>query len=120
MHPSDIQKTAIPTLYQITRTTPFGFFEFLRMPFGLMKAGATFQQKIDHATANLDAVFSYLDDLEVASKKKQEHARHLRELFLRLREHGLVINLEKCVFLSQLFFSAIRCPPRAWPRSLTT
>jgi hypothetical protein len=36
--------------------------------------------------------------LEVASKNKQEHARHLRELFLRLREHGLVINLEKCVF----------------------
>ena len=90
MHPADIQKTAI--------TTPFGSFEFLRMPFGLMNAGATFQRKIDRATADLEAVFGYLDDLEVASKNKQEHARHLRELFLRLREHGLVINLEKCVF----------------------
>jgi hypothetical protein len=90
MHPADIQKTAI--------TTPFGYFEFLRMPFGLMNAGATFQRKIDRATADLEAVFRYLDDLEVASKNKQEHARHLRELFLRLREHGLVINLEKCVF----------------------
>ncbi len=58
LHPADIQKTAI--------TTPFGSFEFLRMPFGL------------------EAVFGYLDDLEVASKNKQEHARHLRELFLRL------------------------------------
>ena len=90
MHPADIQKTAI--------TTPFGSFEFLRMPFGLMNAGATFQRKIDRATADLEAVFGYLDDLEVASRNKQEHARHLRELFLRLREHGLVINLEKCVF----------------------
>ncbi len=90
MHPADIQKTAI--------TTPFGSFEFLRMPFGLMNAGATFQWKIDRATADLEAVFGYLDDLEVASRSKQEHARHLRELFLRLREHGLVINLEKCVF----------------------
>jgi hypothetical protein len=68
------------------------------MPFGLMNAGATFQRKIERATADLEAVFGYLDDLEVASKNKQEHARHLRELFLRLREHGLVINLEKCVF----------------------
>jgi hypothetical protein len=63
-----------------------------------MNAGATFQRKIDRVTANLEAVFRYLDDLEVASRNKQEHARHLRKLFLRLREHGLVINLEKCVF----------------------
>jgi hypothetical protein len=68
------------------------------MPFGLMNAGSTFQWKIDRATADIEAVFGYLDDLEVASKNKLEHARHLRELFFKLREHGLVINLEKCVF----------------------
>ncbi len=50
------------------------------------------------ATADLEAVFGYLNDLEDASKNKLEHARQLRELFLRLREHGLVINLDKCVF----------------------
>ncbi len=49
MHPADVQKTAI--------TTPFGSFKFLRMPFGLMNAGATFQRKIDRATADLEAVF---------------------------------------------------------------
>ena len=90
MHPDSIQKTAI--------TTPFGSFEYLRMPFGLMNAGSTFQRKADVAVADLKRVFAYLDDMDVASKNVEDHKRHLRELFLRLREHNLVINLEKCVF----------------------
>jgi hypothetical protein len=57
VHPADIQKTAI--------TTPFGSFEYLRMPFGLMNAGATFQRKVDRAVADLEVVFAYVDDMEV-------------------------------------------------------
>jgi hypothetical protein len=90
VHPADIQKTAI--------TTPFGSFEYLRMLFGLMNAGATFQQKVDRAVADLEAVFAYVDDMDVASRNAEEHAIHLHQLFTRLREHGLVINVEKCVF----------------------
>jgi hypothetical protein len=47
-----------------------------------MNSGATFQQKIDRATADLEAVFGYLDDLEVASEDEIQHAAHLRQLFL--------------------------------------
>ncbi len=68
------------------------------MPFGLMNAGATFQRKVDRAVADLEAVFAYVDDMDVASRDAEEHAVHLRQLFTRLREHGLVINVEKCVF----------------------
>jgi hypothetical protein len=39
----------------------------------------------------LEAVFGYLDYMEAASEE-------LWQLFLRLRDHGLVINLEKCIF----------------------
>ena len=38
VHPDDISKTAI--------STPFGIFEFLRMPFGLRNAAQTFQRFI--------------------------------------------------------------------------
>ncbi len=90
MNPADIQKMAI--------TTMFGAFEYLRMPFGLMNSGATFQRKVDRAVADLEVVFAYVDDMDVANKNAEEHAIHLWQLFTRLREHGLVINAEKCVF----------------------
>ncbi len=56
------------------------------------------QRKVDRAVADLEAVFAYVDDMDVASKDAEEDAIHLRQLFTRLREHGLVINAEKCVF----------------------
>jgi hypothetical protein len=34
----------------------------------------------------------------IASRDEQEHLEHLREVFSRLHEAGLVINAEKCVF----------------------
>jgi hypothetical protein len=77
---------------------PFGSFEYLRMPFGLMNAGATFHRKVDRAVADLEAVFAYVDDMDVASRNKEKHAINLRQLFTRLREHRLVINVEMCVF----------------------
>jgi hypothetical protein len=90
MHPADVQNTAI--------ITPFGLFEFLRLLFSLRNAGNTFQQKMDRVTGDLDNAFNYLDDLMVFSRSLEDHKAHLLQVFSRLQEHGLVINLEKCVF----------------------
>jgi hypothetical protein len=67
------------------------------MPFGLRNAGNTFQRKIDRVKNQLEFCFAYQDDLEVASKDDIQQRLHLRQVFLRLRQHGLVINAEKCV-----------------------
>lgn len=40
----------------------------------------------------------YVDDILVASTDTDEHERHLRQLFRRLQDHGLVINVAKCQF----------------------
>ena len=90
VEPSDIPKTAI--------TTPFGMFEFLRMPFGLRNAAQTFQRFIDHVIRGLDFVYAYIDDLLIASTTLDEHEKHLRTLFTRLQEFGVIINPAKCVF----------------------
>jgi hypothetical protein len=66
----DVPKTAI--------ITPFGLFEFLRMPFGLRNAGMMFQRMMDQLFFDLPCVFVYLDDLLIASKSVEDHKEHLR------------------------------------------
>jgi hypothetical protein len=85
----DVSKTAV--------TTPFGLFEFVRMPFGLRNAGQSFQRLMDSIIADQDAVFAYLDDVLVASAPDQ-HEQALRCVLQKLRDQGLVLNFEKCEF----------------------
>ena len=40
----------------------------------------------------------YLDDILVASPDRRSHAGHLRQVLERLRDNGLVLNLDKCQF----------------------
>ena len=88
MADDDISKTAI--------TTPFGLFEFTKMPFGLRNAAQTFQRFMDEVTRGLDFVYVYIDDILVASTNALEHEVHLRLLFDR--QYGVVLNPAKCVF----------------------
>ena len=87
---ADVPKTAI--------CTPFGLFEFIRMPFGLKNAGQTFQRMMDDVLEGLDCCYVYMDDILVASVDEATHVEDLRAVFQRLRGAGLVLNLEKCTF----------------------
>jgi hypothetical protein len=86
---ADIAKTAI--------ITPFGLFEFTRMPFGLRNAGMTFQWLMDSILSTLPFAFVYLDDILIVSTDKAAHWRHLEAVFSALQQNGLVINPDKCL-----------------------
>lgn len=101
----DVPKTAV--------ITPFGLFEFLRMPFGLKGAAQTFQRLMDSVLRDLDFVFVYLDDILVASPSPEEHVSHLTTVFKRLDSHGLIVNPVKCKFgLSEIDFLGHRISAR--------
>ncbi|CAE1257231.1 Retrovirus-related Pol polyprotein from transposon opus [Acanthosepion pharaonis] len=68
----DVPKTAV--------TTPFGLYEFLKMPFGLRNAAQTFQRLIDEVLRGLPHVYAYIDDILVASTDADSHRQHLRSL----------------------------------------
>ena len=99
--PEDIPKTAV--------ITPFGLWEFLRMPFGLKSAAQTFQRLMDSVLQDIDCAFVYLDDILIASSSEKEHLEDLRIVFRRLTEQGLVIRLEKCLFGVPLTSWGIKC-----------
>lgn len=90
MAEEDVHKTAI--------TTPFGLFEFIRMPFGLRNSSQTFQRFINEVFFDLQFVYVYIDDVLVASANESEHVEHLKIVFARLESYGLNIKPEKCVF----------------------
>ena len=87
VHPDDIPKTAI--------ITPFGLFEYLRMPFGLRNSAQTFQRFIDEVLRGLPFCFAYIDDLLIASPDEASHRQHLQQVLTRLQDYGVQINADK-------------------------
>lgn len=90
VYPDDVPKTAV--------ITPFGLYEFLKMPFGLRNAAQSFQRLMDEVLRGLPFVFVYIDDVLIFSKSAAEHIEHLKIVFERFQDYGIVINQEKCCF----------------------
>jgi hypothetical protein len=56
---------------------------YVKMPFGLMNVGATFQREMDISFVDELGRFIviYLDDLTVYSKSDEEHLKNLKRVF---------------------------------------
>jgi hypothetical protein len=80
--------------------TPFRTYCYLRMPEGLRNAGPTFYRMTKAALKDQVGrkVLSYVDDIVVVSKKKENYVTDLVETFANMREAKLKLNTEKCVF----------------------
>ncbi len=99
MEEASIAKTAF-----VTKTAQY---EFLRLPFGLKNAAATFQRFMNSILRKfigkfcfvyIDIVIYYILDIDT---NVQEHYGHLRQLFAELEAAGLTSNLKKCHLLQK-------------------
>lgn len=80
--------------------TPFGLFEWNRMPFGLCNAPSTFQRLMQRLFGDqqCQTLLLYLDDIVVFSSTVQQHLERLEMVLGRLQQEGLKAKLSKCAF----------------------
>ena len=78
--------------------TPNGLYSYKVMPFGLRNAPATFQRLMNQVIWDMPGCAVYLDDVVIYSDTWEVHLERIRELFSRLREARLTVNLAKCEF----------------------
>ena len=80
--------------------TPQGIYCYKVMPFGLKKAGATYQWLVTKMfQAHLGKTMEVcIDDMVVKSKRSQDHLTDLSQIFDILRQFQLKLNASKCAF----------------------
>lgn len=83
--------------------TPHGLYEFIRMPFGLKNAPATFQRLMNEILRDFinKTCVVYLDDVLIFSTSIQEHIKSISDIFKVLEENKLKIQIDKCNFMQK-------------------
>ena len=78
--------------------TPWGLYEWIRVPFGLTNVPAEFQRFMENILFDMrdEFAFPYLDDTLVSSDTFGDHLSHSKKIFQRLREKGIKIKASKC------------------------
>ena len=82
-------------------TSPFGKYEYIKVPFGLAQAPTYFQELMTGVLKDLPFAMAYLDDIIIYSSTPEEHLQHIKTVFKKLSHAKLSMKLSKCHFFTK-------------------
>ena len=62
-------------------TSPFGKYEYVKVPYGLAQAPVYFQELMTGVLKDLPFAMAYLDDIIIYSSTPEEHLQHIKTVF---------------------------------------
>lgn len=83
-----------------TFITPFGRFQFLRLPFGIVTAPEVFQKMAMVVFEGIDEVTVYFDYVIIATKNEKKHREILHKVIERAKKWNIKFNAEKIQFMT--------------------
>lgn len=81
-----------------TFITPFGRFQFNKLPFGIRSAPEVYQKRMSQILEGLDGVLCLIDDVLVFAATEKQHSARLQAALRRIQTAGVTLNLDKCLF----------------------
>ena len=84
-----------------TFTSPFRKYGYIKIPFRLPQAPAYFQELMTGVLKDFPFTIAYLDDIIIFSRTAEEHLYHIRQVFKKLHNAHLWMQLSKCHFFAK-------------------
>jgi hypothetical protein len=87
-----------PSVDLTTFSTPFGRYQYLRLPFGVTHAGDDYCRRVSEIFDDLRNCRRIVEDVLIFSATYNEHVEAVRTVFARAAAHNVSINTAKIVF----------------------
>ena len=76
-----------------------GLYQYKVLPFGMKNSGSSFQRLMNKILKGIKGCSVYIDDILLYTEEWEEHVKLLEEVFKRLDEANLTVNLSKSHFV---------------------
>ena len=81
-----------------TINTPYGLYQWKRLPYGISSSAAIFQELMDTTLEHIPMTICRIDDILVSGRNEAEHMQNLNRVISTLEARGFKCNLPKSQF----------------------